>query len=35
MKKNLRIVYLVMFLSVMFVQAQHGLAGTDKKDEKT
>ena len=35
MKKNLRIVYLVLFLSVMFMQAQQGLAGTDKKEQKT
>ena len=34
MKKNSRIVYLGLFLSVMFMQAQQGLAGTDKKDEK-
>lgn len=34
MKKNFRIVYLLLLLSVMFMQAQQGLAGTDKKEAK-
>jgi len=34
MKKNLRIVYLVLFFSALFMQAQQGLAGTDKKETK-
>ena len=34
MKKNLRIVYLVLFLGVIFTEPQ-GLAGTNKKDAKS
>ena len=35
MKKNLRIVYLVLFLSMIFMQEQQGLAGTIKDDAKS
>jgi len=34
MKVNLRIVCRILFFSVIFMQAQHGLAGTDKDDAK-
>lgn len=33
MKKNFRIVYFVLFISVVFMQAQQGLTGIDKKVE--
>jgi len=33
MKKNLRIIYLLIFLSVIFMQAQQGLAVDDKSDK--
>ena len=35
MKKNLRIVYLVLFLSMIFMQEQQGLAGMIKDDAKS
>ncbi len=35
MKKKLRIVYLVLFLSMIFMQEQRGLAGTVKDDAKS
>jgi len=35
MKKNLRIVYLVLFLSMIFMQEQKGFAGTNKYDAKS
>ena len=35
MKKNLRIVYLVLFFSMIFMQEQQSLAGTIKDDAKS
>ena len=35
MKKNLRIVYLVLFFSMIFIQEQQSLAGTIKDDAKS
>ena len=35
MKKNLRIVYLVLFLSMIFMQEHQSLAGTIKDDENS
>ena len=35
MKKNLRIVFLALFVSFIFMQPKQGLAGTDKDDAKS